>query len=170
MKQSTGFNLVEMMTTLVIAITLTSVALPSLTELYLAFRTEMAIRSIQSTLQLARNSAINYGARVSACPIVDGSCHNDWRQGITIFIDLGEPNTLDGQDQVLLTTGSFHQDDFVRYNRAAIRFQRDGLASGTNGTLSYCPKDKASPLSKSLVINQAGRIRFSNKSNINCLD
>ncbi|QLE84656.1 general secretion pathway protein GspH [Shewanella sp. Scap07] len=170
MKLSTGFNLVELMTTLVIAITLVSIALPSLTDLYQAYRANMAIRTIQSTLMLGRNAAISYGARVTACPLTDGNCHNDWQQGITLFIDLGEPNVIDGQDQILLTSDSFHEHDFIKYNRAAIRFQRDGMASGTNGTLSYCPSSRTSPFSQAVVINQAGRIRFSTKNNITCID
>lgn len=168
MKTHAGFTLIELMTTLVVSTTLISIAIPSLSSLYQAYRADSAIRTIQSTLQLARNSAISYGSRVTACPLLEGACTQDWRIGITIFIDRGDPNTIDGSDQVLMTTDRFHQGDFVTYNRSAVRFQPDGLASGTNGTLRYCPSSVSSEHSKAVIVNQAGKIRFSKDSNIRC--
>ena len=168
MKTCAGFTLIELMTTLVVAMVLISIAMPSLASLYHAYRADSAIRTIQSTLQLARNSAISYGSRVTACPLQEGDCTQDWTLGITIFIDRGDSNTIDGSDKILLTTDNFHQSDFVTYNRTAVRFQPDGLASGTNGTLRYCPNSVSSKHSKAVIINQAGRIRFSKDSNIRC--
>ncbi|QYJ88989.1 GspH/FimT family pseudopilin [Shewanella halotolerans] len=168
MKHHNGFTLIELMVTLTVATILLSVGLPSLTDLYQAYRADSAIRLIQQTLQFARNSAINYGVWVTVCPVKDNQCANDWHLGLSVFTDSGTSNQLDGTDKLLIQTGSFDSGDFVYYNRASARFQPDGLASGSNGTLRYCPGSANSPYSKAVIVNQAGRIRFSKEKNISC--
>ncbi len=163
-----GFTLVELMTTLVISTTLISVAIPNFNSLYDHYRADSYIRVIQQTLHLARNSAINYGTRVTVCPMIEKQCSNDWRVGITVFVDSGVSNIIDNTDEVLIKTNAFPRDDFITYNRSAVRFQADGLASGTNGTLKYCPSNIKSEYSKAVIINQSGRVRFSKEKVIEC--
>jgi len=168
MKNCAGFTLIELMTTLVVAIVLTGIAAPSLTDLHVSYRARTAIKTIQQTLQLGRNQAISYGSRVTACPIKNNRCVRDWKIGITVFTDSGETYTIDGADKIIFATSPFHSDDIINYNRLAVRFQPDGLASGTNGTLKYCPLSSDNKHAKAVIINQAGRVRFSTKDNIKC--
>jgi type IV fimbrial biogenesis protein FimT len=95
-------------------------------------------------------------------------CSEDWSLGLSVFIDQGEKNQLDANDQLLQQTSPFNENDYIRYNRPAIRFQPDGLASGTNGTLTYCPGKVDSEYAKAVIVNQAGRVRISKKKNITC--
>lgn len=168
METNKGFTLVELMTTLVVSTTLISIAVPNFNSLYDHYRADSAIRNIQQTLQLARNSAISYGVRVTICPVIENQCNEDWKLGLTVFTDSGERNTIDGTDLIISQSSPFEEKDTVVYNRAAIRFQPDGLASGTNGTLKYCPTTPESQYSKAVIINQAGRVRFSKEKNISC--
>jgi type IV fimbrial biogenesis protein FimT len=163
-----GFNLVELLTGLMIFLLLSLIASPSLKSFILSTRADSNIRTIQQTLILARNMAISYGTRVTVCPIEDNKCSTNWQDGLSVFTDAGQKNQLDGGDTILHVTGQFNDKDFVLYNRPAIRFQADGLASGTNGTFKYCPEEFDSPYSKALVVNQAGRVRFSTKKVIKC--
>lgn len=169
MKKYHGFNLIELMVTLVVATILIGIAAPSLSNLYDAQRANSAIREIQQTLQFGRNAAISYGLRVTICPLKDNQCDDNWQNGLTVFTDSGVLNQLDNSDQLLLTTGPFNSNDSVTYNRDAIRFLPDGLASGTNGTLIYCPRSTDNPNARAVIVNQAGRVRFSNKKDINCI-
>ncbi len=168
MKTHAGFTLIELMTTLVVAMVLTGIAAPSLTELHVSYRAKSAIKTIQQTFQLSRNQAISYGCRVTACPVKGNRCVRDWKIGITVFTDRGELNVIDGADEIIFATSPFHPDDIISYNRLAVRFQPDGLASGTNGTLKYCPLTSDNKHSKAIIINQAGRVRFSTEDNIKC--
>jgi type IV fimbrial biogenesis protein FimT len=168
MKYIRAFTLIELLTTLCIATLLMLIATPTLNSVYQQVRADSGIRRIQQTLQLARNSAISYGLNVTACPLVDNACNADWQKGFFVFIDNGERNKLDGTDRIIYTTDAFDAQDIVQYNRASVRFQSDGLASGSNGTLKYCPGDNRSPYSRALVINQAGRVRFSTLKDISC--
>ncbi|QYK06208.1 GspH/FimT family pseudopilin [Shewanella zhangzhouensis] len=168
MKHQTGFTLIELMITIAIASILLTIGLTQLTELHQAYRADAAIKVIQQTLQYARNTAISYGLRVTVCPLKDNQCTNDWHLGLAVFTDSGVSNQIDGNDKLLLQTGSFDSNDLMSYNRSAARFQPDGLASGSNGTFKYCPGSADSPYSKAVIINQAGRVRFSTEKNIDC--
>ncbi|MCL2917552.1 GspH/FimT family pseudopilin [Shewanella litorisediminis] len=168
MKHQNGFTLIELMITIAIVTILLTIGVPQLTELHQAYRADSAIKVIQQTLQYARNTAISYGLRVTVCPLKDNQCTNDWHLGLAVFTDSGISNQIDGSDKLLMQTGSFDSSDFMFYNRAAARFQPDGLASGSNGTFKYCPGSADSPYSKAVIINQAGRVRISTEKNIDC--
>ena len=167
-RHNTGFNLVELMTTITITSLLSVIAFPSFNAIQLQSRVDSNIRTIQSSMQFARNMAISYGTRVTVCPLDQGKCSNNWQAGFSIFSDAMPTNQLDAQDVILREMGPFHRLDIIQYNRPALRFQPDGLASGTNGTFTYCPETFDSPYSKALIINQAGRVRFSTMKNIAC--
>lgn len=163
-----GFSLIELMTSLSILTILLTGGIPSLTDFYTQHRADSSIRIIQQTLQFARNQAITLNRTVTACAVIDEKCVQNWQVGLTVFIDTNSNNQLDDSDKKLYITNAFDPKDTVKYNRTAIRFQPDGLASGTNGTLKYCPSSATSPYSRAVVINQAGRVRFSTDDNINC--
>ncbi|MCE9678017.1 GspH/FimT family pseudopilin [Shewanella sp. AS1] len=170
MKNQIGFTLIELMVTLTVAIILIGIAAPSLSSLYEAQRADAEIRKIQQTLQQARNAAISFGVRVTVCPIADNQCSDNWQSGLVVFSDSGTINAIDGSDKIIFQTGPFSSQDIVSYNRSSVRFFPDGLASGSNGTLKYCPGSATSPNSRAVVVNQAGRIRFSTDKNISCAE
>lgn len=163
-----GFSLLELITTLSVSTILLAIGVSPLTDFYTRYRADSSIRLIQQTLQFARNQAISFNMRVTVCALIDGKCDSNWQAGLTVFIDTNNNNQLDSSDRKLYTTNAFYSKDTVTYNRAVIRFLPDGLASGTNGTLKYCPSSPTSPYSQAIVINQAGRARISTDSNINC--
>ncbi|GIU45858.1 type IV minor pilin protein FimT [Shewanella sairae] len=163
LKKSAGFTVTELMVAMVVVTILISIATLSLKSIYAHVRSDSNIRTIQQSIQLARNYAIAYGLRVTVCPLQAQICTNNWQQKITVFTDSSTSNTLDGVDQVIHTLGPFSKNDFVTYNRAAIRFQPEGLASGTNGTLRYCPDAFDNKYSRSIIVSQSGRVRLSTK-------
>ncbi|ABV86421.1 GspH/FimT family pseudopilin [Shewanella pealeana] len=166
--KTTGFTLIELMVTLVVATILIVIAVPSFTIFYAQARADSNIRKIQQSIQLARNHAVSYGSRVTVCPITAQGCSENWRNNITVFSDSGQPNLIDGNDRVIYQVGPFNTKDYVGYNRPAIRFLPDGLASGTNGTLSYCPDTINNSESRAVIVSQSGRVRFSQKNDISC--
>ncbi|MDT3337394.1 GspH/FimT family pseudopilin [Shewanella sp. SP1S1-7] len=163
-----GFSLIELIISLAVLTILLTGGVPSLTDVYTQYRADSSIRIIQQTLQFARNQAITLNRTVTACAVIDQKCEQNWQAGLTVFIDTNNNNQLDDSDKKLYITNAFDSKDIVKYNRTAIRFQPDGLASGTNGTLKYCPSSATSPYSRAVIVNQAGRVRLSKNSNINC--
>lgn len=168
MKKVNGFTLIEAMVTLVIASILIGVGIPSTKSLYAHIRADSNIRKLQQSLTFARNHAIAYGAKVTMCPLEQGKCQKDWQGGYSIFIDSFPTNEFNSYDTLIYKSSAFAREDTVAYNRLAIRFQPEGLASGTNGTLKYCPGNASSEYSRAVIVSQSGRIRFSKKKVINC--
>lgn len=167
-RQLNGFTLIELLVTLTIAAILLAIASPSLSNFYARYRAESNIKLIQQTLMLARNHAITLGKKVTVCALVNNECDANWQSGLTAFIDINGNYQLDSNEHTIFVTNAFSQQDVVICNRIAFRFRPDGLASGTNGTLKYCPSDIHSPYSKSVIVNQAGRARVSTAKGISC--
>lgn len=163
-----GFSLIELFTTLSISTLLLTIGAPAYTDITDHFRADSNIKTVQQTFAFARNTAINYGYRVTACPLVNGQCTDNWQQGISVFTDSGAAETLDLNDKVIMIIDEFDNKDFIKYNRNSVRFQPDGLASGSNGTFKYCPRTLDNKNSKAIVVNQAGRVRLSTAKNIDC--
>ncbi|MCE9685273.1 GspH/FimT family protein [Shewanella sp. AS16] len=168
MKQLIGVTLIELLTTLAIALIGVLLSVPSLSSLYEKARADSAISRIQQTLLLARNQAINLNLNVSVCALEADTCTDNWESGLVVFTDSGEPNKLDGEDKILQQTDAFDSKDTLNYNRTSVRFQADGLASGSNGTFKYCPGSLDNPNSRAVVVNSAGRVRRSLASDISC--
>ena len=159
-----GFTLIEVIVTLAVASILILVAIPNFAKTYDFFRADSNVSKVKSFLMTARNQAISYGVRITVCPLEGSQCGTDWSAGMSMFVDSGSSNTLDGDDQVLQIIQAFDESDTVQYSRTAIRFLPTGLASGTNGTFKYCPSSKDSKESVGLVVNNDGRIRDSTSS------
>ncbi|GGI68869.1 GspH/FimT family pseudopilin [Shewanella gelidii] len=164
-----GFTLTESVVAISIAGILITVGSPTFTDIYEHTRADSHIRVLQQSIVYARNQAISYGARVTICPLENGLCHKNWQQGYSIFIDRDIANSFGDKDVLLYKSKPFNKKDWVQYNRNAIRFQPEGFASGTNGTLKFCPGAKNSPYSRAIVVNQSGRVRYSKKKSIVCI-
>ncbi|QSX41653.1 GspH/FimT family pseudopilin [Shewanella cyperi] len=158
-----GFTLVELMVSVLITSVIAAIALPSLSNWYQASRANANIEALASLAKLARNHAVSYGVRVTICPLASGKCSNDWRAELTAFTDQGSTNELDGTDVILSRLPAVEDGDSRNYSRTSLRFLSDGLASGANGTLKFCPQKPDSPFAKALIINNAGRIRKSSE-------
>lgn len=164
-----GVTLIELITLVSITSTLLLIGVPSFVDISDKIRADTNIRRIQQTLTFARNTAINLGSRVTVCPLVNNRCNSNWQGGFSVFIDNGTSEVFDSEDTLISILNDFDSKDFLQHNRDAVKFQPDGLAFGSNGTLIYCPRLKESAHARALVINQAGRVRFSTAKNIKCV-
>lgn len=165
-----GFTLIELIVTISVSVVLLAIAQPSLASLYAYTRTDVNIRKIQQSIQLARNHAITYGVRVTVCPIQSQRCADNWHENISVFTDTNQSKLIDGNDKLIFTLGPFNSNDAINFNRSAIKFQPDGLAAGSNGTFKYCSNSAFGSHAKAIVINRSGRARISTSSNISCED
>jgi Tfp pilus assembly protein FimT len=166
----TGFSLVELMVTLVVAMLLVSVGVPSMKALYEGIRVNNIIDTIESSFVLARNQAVNYGSRVSICPLNGSSCSGNWIDGFSVFIDNGVLGTIDTTagitDTVITVVDGFNDDDFIKSDLGIFSFNADGLVAAS-GRISYCPGSKTNPDSKGVEIGSAGKVKLI-ENGINC--
>ncbi|MGL4475102.1 MAG: pilus assembly FimT family protein [Shewanella sp.] len=66
-----GFTLIELIIIILIVSIVATVSYPNLSGIWHAQRANSQISTIEQTLHLARNHAINFGTQVTVCPIID---------------------------------------------------------------------------------------------------
>lgn len=157
-----GFSLIEMMSALAVVATLAAMAVPSLGGLLAGQRLRSAGLDLQSSLMLARSSALQLGQRVAVCPSADGRvCNNSrqWAGGWLMFVD----ENFDRQRQsseVLLRVGDAQIRLLISSNvgRPVVVFHPDGTAAGFNATFSLCAEG-AGAAGRTLILANSGRVR-----------
>ncbi|MCL1079514.1 GspH/FimT family pseudopilin [Parashewanella spongiae] len=172
MNRLKGFTLIELMVTISIAAILLTVGAPSLNSLYQNTRADSGIKQIHQALYFARSHAISLGQNITVCPKNGSQCNNgknNWKNGMIVFIDSDRNDVPDTPQSILIHVSAFHDKDIVQFNRAiSIKFQPDGTTFGAAGTLTYCPDEADNESSKAVIINFAGRIRYSQDAVITC--
>lgn len=87
-RYKSGFTIIELMVTLVVAAIVLSIAVPSFT---VQIRNNQALglgEELASAINYARSEAVKRGGRVSMCASNDGAqCVGDWSEGWIVFVD-----------------------------------------------------------------------------------
>lgn len=114
-KSNAGFTIIELMTVLVIAAILATLAAPALYDMILSNRLTSKTNDIVSDLMLARTQAVNLGTRTVVCALDLGqytgttpvtTCKSsatasDWTAGRIVFVDDDRDGTLDTGEAIL---------------------------------------------------------------------
>lgn len=178
-----GFTLIELLVTIAIAAVLFSVAIPGFQDFFRNNRLATQSNEFVASLHLAKSEAIRRGVRVTVCKSSDQttcSTSANWHQGWIVFADvqdglIGRPGTA-GTINTTASSG-YAADSIIRANTALsgstltatgafsnwITFLPDGSSRGNGGgatddnpfVLCY------SNVSRSIQVNQSGRIRVS---------
>ena len=97
-----GFTLVELVVTIALVAILTTLAIPSFTEVLRQWRRDNATRGLSTSLQLARTAAIKTSRQVVVCPSTDEtSCaaSTEWNTGWIVFQDDGGGTPANANNQ-----------------------------------------------------------------------
>jgi type IV fimbrial biogenesis protein FimT len=161
-----GFTLAELVVTVaVLGITL-ALALPSLRLLRERAHALDALHGLTTSLAAARMAAVARGRPVSVCPSADGlHCRTDliWDEGWLVFVDADRSGQPAGPGAILHHVQRAAADLPVRATagRHRVRYQPDGMAGGSNISLSLCRRSDGRLVGQ-VVVNLAGRIRSEN--------
>ncbi len=167
--RQSGFSLIELMVTAVIAVVLVGFAVPSFQGMIMGGALTVGANDFVSGLQLARSEAVKRGGRVTVCksssttvlaPSCDGST---WGDGWIIFDDLDSSGTFDAGEDLIrihepLKYGFTVNADAILSDR--VSFNSMGSSTGLNNTfasgsitLSYAAE------SREISIMSSGRAR-----------
>jgi len=163
MKHLKGFTIIELMLTLAVLGVVLAIAVPSFGNMTTNNRMASELNEFVASLHFARSEAVKRGLDVRLCTSTDGvNCNpaNDWTQGWIVRVD--GPNTvikvhaaLGGGDSLI---GDGNTGD-------AIRFDRNGFATGFNGTVKMCEPNNDLKKARGVVIAVTGRVRLAEDSN-----
>ncbi len=146
MRNQSGFTMIELMVTLLIAVILTTIAIPSFRSMILDNRIVTASNRFLADANLARSEAIKRGTSVEIAP---NSTTSGWTGGWKVrlpsggtVIKVADPLT----DNVTITGAT-----------AAITFGSNGAASAQE-TLSVCDSNRNGEHGKQIDIALSGRV------------
>ncbi len=168
-KKQRAFTMVELLVGIAIVAILAAVALPSLKTFTVSMRVDNEISELHRLLLIARNTSVNSGQDVVVCPIVNGSCTDDWSQEVSVFIDFNQNNDFDIADDEIIRVKSAissSNDQFQYSNGAFLTYNSLGNLPINNNesTFSYCPYRYANE-SRGIIVAVSGRAYISEDSN-----
>lgn len=162
-----GFTLYEMLVVLTI-ISILGSASAALGGVIRNDRLSTGANDLMTALSLARSSAITRLADVVVCPSRTGRRCDEpdnrytwWHEGYLVFVDLDGDRHRDDNEPVLLN-GPARTGVTLRSSRfrTKVVYRSDGMTTGTNLTLTFCPAGPAAD-ARSVVISNIGRARVS---------
>jgi len=187
----TGFTLIELIITVVVAAVLASIAIPSFNNFVREERITSLANEILTSLVYARTEAIKRNRRVTMCksadpaaaqPTCDTAANTTWNEGWIIFVDGEPPAAGNGQrepatETLLRTAGPINggggggamqltsADADIAYNVSYLpRGITQKIGGGSqSGTIKLC--EGGDPIKgRNIIISQTGRVRVATPS------
>ncbi|MFT5419519.1 MAG: type IV fimbrial biogenesis protein FimT [Candidatus Endobugula sp.] len=171
MKTLKGFTLCELLCTLSIVAILTSVGIPSLSNLLDSIRSQDLYHQLFTLIQYSRSRAAFLAADVILCPSTNNkNCINNWQLPLIIFVDKNS-NKIRDEDEVIDYTVDFLKKEETLTWRASgtsryLRYISDGSTASQNGSFRLCPSNKKLENIKKIIIYRSGRARKALKKEI----
>ncbi len=163
---SSGFTLVELITTVSVLGILTAIAMPSLKTIFLKNTTTAYSNDFKMALYLAQNEAVRRNIQVTIKPTT--TSNSVWQNGWNIFEDANKDGNLDtGEELIYIYTPSatnYTLKSQISNFDASVAFNPLGepvvanTGTSSNGQFTLCDPDNNGLLSKIITISFSGNI------------
>ncbi|HIA09428.1 MAG TPA: prepilin-type N-terminal cleavage/methylation domain-containing protein [Chromatiaceae bacterium] len=171
MNKQPGFTLIESLVAILVLGILTTIAIPSFSDMMANSRLTAASNDLAATLNLARSEAVKRATTVSVCRSVNGAaCDNGaaWAVGWIVFTDAGVAGTVDGTDEILRVHAAVSTKVTITAtaftSSGVVSFQSDGQeADSDSGRFDICDT-RAGENMRRLNLAQTGRVQFDRSS------
>jgi len=158
-EKNTGFTLIELMLTLVVAVILVTVAIPGFRSLIQNNRSATQANELLTAFILARSEAVKRGSAISACASSDQStcaASTNWATGWIVFTDdAGTAGVLDSTDVLIRAWGSLKGSPTLVGAANNVQYQPTGLVAATN-TFTLTMPDCTGNQVQTININAVG--------------
>ena len=184
-KTQSGFTLVELIITLILASIILGLGVPSFVDLVDSNRMISVTNELVGDLQYARNEAIKRNASVTMCGSSNGtSCSGStsWENGWIVFTDPNVNATVDGGEAIVRGYGGTNGEPTIRVTTgtvgSSVSFDGDGFPRTLanliqSGTFSICDSrgigGAGTEFARAVQLGASGRIRATrNQGVITC--
>lgn len=166
MKNSRGFTLIELMTTLAILAILVGIGVPSMRSFLVEQSLTGELSRLTSALAFARAEAVSKSQQVVVCASADGlACSNatNWATGWIVFRDvnsdgaatLGTQQCLAAEDCLLRVEDAISNQNKLTSDAAFVAFDLQGTRAGASSTNFLLCSDESTWL-RNLNMSAAG--------------
>jgi len=160
-KRINGFTLIELLVTVSIVAIAMAVAIPNMSSFISQLRVDNEISQLNRLIITARNTAINYEASTTVCPLNNlNSCTNNWTGDISVFIDNDGDGIFEAadNDQIIKVKEAIQQGDNLLYAQASLRYNQMGTILGAVAAtpFRYCPNGHTD-LNRGIIVSASGR-------------
>jgi type IV fimbrial biogenesis protein FimT len=164
MIKTNGFTLVELMVTLVVAVILLTVGVPSMQGLIQNNRLTAATNTFVSSLNMARSEAIKQGRNAMVCVSTDlNSCTaGNWQQGWLVWVDENRNGILDAPGEIIQTVQSLANTLQFTSAQNSFRIDSQGSVANPNATLDVCD-DREGETGRQLRVLATGSISLNSQ-------
>lgn len=165
MTTQTGLTLIELLISMAILSIVSLAAIPMAHHESIGRKVDRSAEQLSHLIRYARSEALFQGVSVIICPTDDQKhCGGRWEQGQLVFLDSFDQGQLLSVEQILqvgapikmpveLSLRAFSRGDFLR-------FTPNGYEQQSNGTFLLSAKGGNKVYRRTLIINQAGRMRL----------
>ena len=170
-RRQSGMTVLELLVTMVVAVILLGVGVPSFSSAILSTRMGTQASDFFGSVQRARSEAITRATPVTVCKSASGtSCTTagNWEDGWIVFVDGNANAVVDAGDTVVRATPALMPGYTLRATTTfanAITFKGDGSAQGA-GFFVLC-RNSSTAQAKGINVNLVGRIANAADANNN---
>jgi type IV fimbrial biogenesis protein FimT len=157
-----GFTLLELMVTLVIAAILGFLAIPAMTDMIRNHRIATQANDFLADLSFARSEAIKRGTNVGVCSGTGAACTGgSFSAGWLVFVDTASNQVFDAGVDEIIRRRERPNDGKTTLNSAntVIVFSARGLVSAGSGTYALCD-DRGASQGRDILISGTGQVRI----------
>ncbi len=169
-KAQTGFSLVELMITLVVAAIILSQAVPAFMTMLQNNRISTQVNDYVTALNISRSEAVKRGSRITICKSANNTgctTGGGWQQGWIVFIDTNNDASVGAGEEILRTHGPLNSTiTLVGAGNVAnyISFVGTGYSQligggAQNGTLVMCDGRGFGSSARAIVLSASGATR-----------
>lgn len=163
MKSNSGFTLLELIVTVVIASIVTAIAIPSMRTFTQNDRLITNVNTLIGHLAYARSEAVKRSQQVSVCASNDAStCSGTWSDGWIVYIDADGDNSFTAGEEVLRAQQDLGSGNTLTATTigSQITYDNRGFATAASvGSLQLCD-GRSGPHGKTIRITTTGRVRL----------
>jgi len=163
-----GFTLVDLLTALSIFLILTTIAVPSFTQLSRRKAQETDVNSLLHLLNFSRQEAVNRSTHIVICSSEnDETCTKDWKYPIIVFVDDNNNHKWDLSEMLLRrhTLGNSQQQLNWRSALNYLSFDANGTTGYQNGRFYFC-STHSEEYRAQLIVYRTGRTRLASEAEL----
>ena len=159
-----GFTLIELLIAVVILSILVTLAVPSFRDMIANNRASSQANALLQLVTYTRSEAIRRNSTMTICRLEGADCTaGNWAEGIVIFSDDDDDETLDSGEEVVQSLVPFAENLVITTSTTSLTrltFTPRGVGNQANTFIIKRPSMSTDPFERRVTVSATGRPRI----------